>query len=408
MTSSRPSCEAVLRANDRQGRGRYTIPSPRLYPHQWAWDSAFAAIGWAQIDADRAWEELETLLGGQWEDGRVPHILFHDRSSSYFPGPDFWRTERSSSISQPPIWATAARILHELVPSARLKPLLPKMDASHRFFHDQRDPKGWNLVAVAHPWESGLDNAPAWDAPLARVDVTDPPTFQRKDTDAISDASVRPTDDHYLRYACLVKAIAEDGFGPGPFAVYDPMFSAILARAERDLAALCSELGVASDALARAERIERGLVDHLYDADQGRFLYYDAKADEPITADLIGGYLPLWCEIDASVAERLVAGLRERFWTNHPLPSCAPSDPAYEPRRYWRGPTWLNVDWMLAQVLPERLGVELAERAVALARDHGIREYYHPETGEGLGGEDFTWSAALVMDLERRLEDASS
>jgi hypothetical protein len=403
MTSCRASCEAVLRGNDRRGRGRYTIPSPKLYPHQWAWDSAFAAIGWAYLDPDRAWAELESLLDGQWDDGRVPHIIFHDLSASYFPGPDFWQTKQSSSISQPPIWASCARVLDEICPSERLKPLLAKMDASHRFFHEQRDPKGWNLVAVAHPWESGLDNCPAWDAPMSRVDVSNPPAFQRRDLEATGDASVRPSDDHYLRYACLVKAIAEDGFGPGPFAVYDPMMSAILARAERDLAALCHDHGVETEADDRAARIEAGLKDHLWDAELGRFIYYDARADERITHDLVGGYMPLWCAIDEGLAEQLVTGLRERFWTRYPVPSCAPSDPEHEPRRYWRGPTWLNVNWMLCQSLPDEMGDELAAKTVALVRDHGIREYFHPETGEGLGGEDFTWSAALAIDLIERL-----
>ena len=63
---------AVLRAND---RGRYTVPAGHLYPHQWAWDSAFAAIGWSVLDADRALVELETLLDGAWPDGRVGAYL---------------------------------------------------------------------------------------------------------------------------------------------------------------------------------------------------------------------------------------------------------------------------------------------------------------------------------------------
>jgi hypothetical protein len=37
---------AVLRAND---VGGWTKPAPRLYPHQWSWDSAFIAIGLAHL-----------------------------------------------------------------------------------------------------------------------------------------------------------------------------------------------------------------------------------------------------------------------------------------------------------------------------------------------------------------------
>jgi len=42
---------------------------------------------------------------------------------------------------------------------------------------------------------------------------------------------------------------------------------------------------------------------------------------------------------------------------------------------------WINVNWLLIR---------------------GLREYYNPYSGEGLGGERFSWSAALVIDLLRR------
>ena len=96
FNSMRSVAESILREND---RGLYTIPSARLYPHQWAWDSAFAAVGWAHLDLERACVELETLLGGQWEDGRVPHILFHQDTPDYFPGPGAWGAGGSSSIT---------------------------------------------------------------------------------------------------------------------------------------------------------------------------------------------------------------------------------------------------------------------------------------------------------------------
>ena len=59
MSSLLDDAVRVLKMND---RGRYTIPSARLYPHQWAWDSAFAAIGWAHVDPDRAIAELDALV----------------------------------------------------------------------------------------------------------------------------------------------------------------------------------------------------------------------------------------------------------------------------------------------------------------------------------------------------------
>jgi len=63
----------VLCANDRVG---WTRPSPRLYPHQWSWDAAFVAIGWAHFAPLRAVTELRSLFRGQWSNGMVPQIVF--------------------------------------------------------------------------------------------------------------------------------------------------------------------------------------------------------------------------------------------------------------------------------------------------------------------------------------------
>ena len=82
------TAEEVLAAN---WTGTSTVPSRRQYPHQWGWDAAYIAIGWSWIDPARAATELESLLGGQWPDGRVPHIVFHPDvpEDAYFPGPAF-------------------------------------------------------------------------------------------------------------------------------------------------------------------------------------------------------------------------------------------------------------------------------------------------------------------------------
>src|SRR5262249_17759237 len=111
---------AVLHAND---IGDWTKPAPRLYPHQWSWDSAFIAIGLAHVHVDRALRELETLFSAQWSDGRVPHIVFNPAARDYFPGPDRWASARSntaaphapatSGLIQPPVHALALqRILN--------------------------------------------------------------------------------------------------------------------------------------------------------------------------------------------------------------------------------------------------------------------------------------------------------
>src|SRR4051812_50143322 len=108
------SAADVLRRND---AGRYTVPSRATYPHQWNWDSALIALGWAELDPPRAWTELETLMGAREEvTGMVPHIAFHTRVPDrlgggrgggltpgarahrrYMPGPT-WGGERRSLL----------------------------------------------------------------------------------------------------------------------------------------------------------------------------------------------------------------------------------------------------------------------------------------------------------------------
>jgi hypothetical protein len=82
MTGLNARAQEILRRND---RGGYTVPTHGLYPYQWNWDSAFVALGFAEFDRDRAWREIETLISAQWEDGMIPHIVFHQEDPGYFP-----------------------------------------------------------------------------------------------------------------------------------------------------------------------------------------------------------------------------------------------------------------------------------------------------------------------------------
>ena len=81
----------VLEAN---WLGHGTQPS-RLYPHQWSWDSACIAMGYARWNQGRAERELRSLFAGQWANGLLPHIVFASGSGRYFPGPEFWQSGRS-------------------------------------------------------------------------------------------------------------------------------------------------------------------------------------------------------------------------------------------------------------------------------------------------------------------------
>ena len=61
-------------------------------------------------------------------------------------------------------------------------------------------------------------------------------------------------------------------------------------------------------------------------------------------------------------------------------------------------PVWINVNWLLADVLPR----DHTEATLELVARSGMREYFDPHTGEGLGAECFAWTAALALDLIAR------
>jgi hypothetical protein len=256
----------ILRAND---RGGYTVPTDGLYPFQWNWDSAFCAMGFSTFDEGRAWQELESLFLGQWDDGLLPHIVFHKPADSYFPGPEVWGTAHTpptSGITQPPIAAMAVRHLLETAKDMTLAEekaaaLYPKLLAWHRWWTSARDRDGIGLSAILHPWESGMDNSPAWDAAMARVPRTQNP-YKRKDTGHVEDA-MRPRQEDYDRFVHLVEIYRAASWQPAamwqaaPFKIAHIGTNAILQRADEDLLALSARFGEAADCDEIADRIAR-------------------------------------------------------------------------------------------------------------------------------------------------------
>jgi hypothetical protein len=239
MTSLDTQARAILRQND---RGGYIVPTAGLYPYQWNWDSAFAAWGFSTFDLPRAWKEMETLLAAQWDDGMVPHIIFHQSDPGYFPGPDVWatgKTPATSGISQPPVAAIISRLIWEKAPEDGhdwMVRIYPKLVKWHRWWHEIRCTMG--PVAITHPWESGRDNCPDWDIGMAGVDGSGVGSYTRRDTGHV-DPSMRPGKEDYDRYIAMVQFGVKVDWDPvaivadGPFLMADPGNTFILLRRMR-------------------------------------------------------------------------------------------------------------------------------------------------------------------------------
>jgi len=356
----------------------YTRPSPWRYPWQWYWDSCFAAIAWRRFDAARARVEMESLLAAQRPDGFIGHTIFWDRPVSPARLPFYnvasGRRSFQTETIQPPLLAWAWRIAVG-DPAAE-----PRIGAQVDWLAANRDLEGDGLLWIVQPDESGLDASPKFD-----------PVWRRR-------ANAR------IGFPCLVRRNRRLDWD---------------ARRVREHGGpvLCETLvntlwSLSLQALGRPSATP-ALIDRLWDEERGLFLDEVAPGGarpEVVTwAALAPLALP---DLPEGIGRRLIEEhlLNEReFRTPVAPPSVAVSEPSYEPadrrgpiRRYWRGPTWVNSAWLVWLGM-KRLGYEseaarMAAGLIGAVEREGLREYYDPRDGTGLGARDFAWSA-LVAEL---------
>ena len=428
----------VLRRND---LGGWTKAAPRLYPHQWSWDSAFIAIGLAHVDTARAAQELRSLFAAQWATGLLPHIVFNPDvpPESYYPDAECWNVANlsadvpagklTSGLIQPPVHAIAAWRIREVAErrsaadgaaaDAFLREIYPRLFAWHRYLLTARDPEASGLVTIYHPWESGLDNSPRWDAALARIEVGELEPYTRFDLQHVQDASQRPTNEEYDRYLWLVELLKQAHYDDAvviasgyPFLVKDVLISGILVAANESLLRIAELAGASAEERSQiAEWMERGQrgLNGAWNADLGLALDFDVRASEPVRVQTIAGFAPLVAGgmTPKQQAAQLAALDSESFLGDRRLrwpvpPSTSPLDPAFRPRSYWRGPTWPVLNWLLWWALDRDGEVAHADRLRTASFDQiatiGFAEYVEPFTGEPLGSKDQSWTAAVALD----------
>jgi glycogen debranching enzyme len=421
---------------DRNRRGDWTCPSASLYPHQWLWDSCFVAIGLARVDPERAAGELRALFRGQWSNGMLPHMLFA-RDVPDVGSTRIWQSQRNplaprdletSCITQPPVTAIAAwRVAQALPSDARtlfLTEVFPKLVAYHEWLYRERDPDDCGLVTLIHPWECGLDTTPPWMRALSRMPspwwartatrlhLAHVVRFLRRDTKYVPSVQ-RPTDNEGLGMLVLARLAQRHGFEmtrmprDRSVLIQDLAFNSILGAANRSLTLIAAELD---------EAVPPALVDHfdhttvaieeLWDENTGEYFSRDAVSGELIRMSTIATFLPLFGGAPSPErAEQLIAQLREPggYWPRFPVPTVPTDAPEFREEAYWKGPTWMNMNWMIVEALDEHDEADLAEqlrqRSLELADRAGCAEYFSPLTGRGYGAPEFSWTAALVLEL---------
>ena len=323
----------------------YTVPNAVTYPFAWLWDSCFHAVIWATLgDADRATTELAHVFRCQDEHtGFVPHIDYQkdpDRFSA------FWGRSGASTITQPPMYG------HTIAELTRLgidvdDEVRERAVAGVQFFLRERRHRS-GLVLARHPWETGCDDSPRFD----QWGAADRATW-------------------YDVKGRLVTAPASVDFDCAPVSL-----SALVAWNG-------ALLGIdTSDVVAALESRWDDELTTWVDAGAGAATSGRIRTSEAL--------LPLL------VVDRpeVVAALSD------PSAYAAPfgprgvhaAEPTFDARRYWRGPTWPQLAYLLWLA-----GADVAATSVRGASVSGLAEYWDADDGTGLGAIPQSWTGLAVL-----------
>ncbi|WP_424888918.1 MGH1-like glycoside hydrolase domain-containing protein [Streptomyces sp. XH2] len=236
---------------------------------------------------------------------------------------------------------------------------------------------------LAAAWESGMDNAPRFDAALGTSVVPNRDGSGQVTGYSLTQGSVDLN-------ACL--AVDQEHLGR------------IAAEPGKRAAAEGWRAGAAATGRAVRER--------MYDPATGWFHDTVLGSDTRLTARGRGieGVIPLWSgvatrEQAAAVRERLLDP--SEFATAMPLPAVSRSWPYFAARQYWRGPVWLDQAYFAIAGMrrygfgrdAEALAVRLTGQAAGPAGNGPIMENDDPLSGAALSSPNFSWSAALLLPL---------
>ena len=429
----RSVAKAVLKNND---HGHFTIPAEGLYPHQWLWDSCFIAIGLRHENVERAQTELRSILRDQWTNNMIPHMVFND-SLQYSSDRNIWRSQLSvyapddvatTGFTQPPVLAEAVLQIGLKLGTAERRTwyqtMLPSLIAYHEWMYADRDPKGSGLVLQLHPYETGLDSTPPWIDQLHRhhrpwwirflieTRLINAVSLFRRDTHHVPPGQRMSNTDALLYYDVL-HSLRSKRYDTArilrkpKLVMQDLTFNSIFIRANECLQEIAKavEFDLPDDLVRNIER-SRLTLEQLWDGYSKQYYSRNFITNKLVRVSSIATLMPLYAGcISKERAGQLVALLHDsrQFDTPYPVASVPISSKQFQEHRYWQGPSWLNTNWLIIQGL-ERYGYKkeadrIRNTSLAMVEEHGCYEYFSPLTGSPAGAKNFSWTAALALDL---------
>jgi hypothetical protein len=334
----------------------------------------------------------------------------------------------TSGITQPPVLAEAVgRVGQKLkLPERRswYKEMLPRLIRHHEWLYADRDPHHEGLVLLIHPWESGLDDTPPWISELRkhsmplwislveRLHLDWAANFVRRDTRYVAPGQ-RMSNVEAMAYWAAMRRIRRKAYNSEAilsrslFAVEDLAFNCILIRANRCLRDMAKLAGhqLPASLVQNMERTDAAL-EQLWDETSGLYFSRSFVSHKLIQEPTIATLLPLYAgSISKNRSHHLVGLLKRRsvFSTSWPVPSVPLTSAYFNPYRYWQGPTWVNTNWLIIDGL-KRYGFlleakTLQDRTIKMVQKSGFYEYFNPLNADPAGAANFSWTAALIIDL---------
>ncbi|MFO7171024.1 MAG: trehalase family glycosidase [Chloroflexota bacterium] len=339
-------------------RRESVAPSKAHYVGAWQWDNYFHALAFRYTDAALAHDQIRFMIDHQLPDGMIPDAVYDEGAITHLEVPV------AAAVTKPPIIAWVAMHVYDVTnDESLLREIYEPVVRWNSWWFGLNDDDSDGIVQYSHPFSSGLDDSPLWDAgmPVEAVDLNTYLCIQMEALGRMARVLGRPREDEMWQ------------------------------RKARALAAR--------------------MKDHFYDPEAG--LFWSQLDHKPIRVLTPFSLYPLWTgQMPPEINERLVQHLKDprQFWRAHPIPTVAACDPQYNPQQMWRGPVWININYIFVEALARagyrELARELAERTLRLVMgQNDIYEYYNADTGEAppKAAPMFGWSASCFIDLAIRM-----
>ncbi len=328
------------------------VPSKIHYVGVWHWDQFFHAIAFRHVDTKLAEDQLRILLDHQQPNGLIPDAVHDEGIITHLNIPV------DADVTKPPLLAWAALKIFETSGNHDfLEEIFDSVVRWHQWWTRDNYDEATGLCVYHHPFSSGLDDSPLWDEgmPVVAPDLNTYMWLQSKSIGHIANLIGEPSAEYY-------------------------------------------EL---------ADHFANNMVKHLWDEKLGAF--QALHQGKPVNVFTLFHLLPLWVDtLPQTMQNRMLNHLTnpDQFWTTYPLATVSLQDPKFDPMQMWRGPSWVNINYLFVEILMNighyDLAHQLRDRSIAfMQKHHDIYEYYNPVTGERppKSAPIFGWTSAVYIDL---------